>query len=210
MRHVAILAAAAASAAVLAAPAAAAPTFYFGCTDGMKYQGNLAQTWSETKPAASFQAGAGCGSADLGPLQNKLADNEVDFYGGGSYTGAIQAINVELHSLLVSQARSRPDPGVVGELVIDGNVVLTSADLRITPTLSSTGLTEKYVFSFSNKKPAGATVAPPLAGDGAHKVEIRFSPRFADYQNVWVWGASEVPANAEINPAVLASPKITN
>lgn len=212
MRSLPLLAAGLASLA-LAAPAAAAdplPTtsFFFTCQGPTKVQNAEAKGWSTTAPATSFTAGAGCGSVDPSVAKNRAGGVDADFLTNGTYTGTIQSINVEVHSLLLSQARALPDfPGEF-ELTIDGEQVVFDNTTRIAGQVSSTGVSEKFVFSFSRAKPAGATEAPPLAGPGAHTIAVRFGSRTVEYNHLWVWGASEVPAGLTVNPAKLSAPKI--
>lgn len=217
-----LIAAAGLASLVLVAPAAAQTTdpppptsYFFQCTNPAKVQNLEKAVWGTTAPTASFQSGAGCGSADPGLLVTQFGVGpvltNVDFYGTGEHTGPIQAMNVELHSLLLSRARVPADiPGVFELIIDDQEVVLAEGTPRIGFVTSSTGATEKLVFSFARKKKAGEAVAAPLAaGPGKHTVQVRFSSNTLDYQNAWVWGATEVPARVEIDPAKLSSPKVT-
>jgi len=210
-----VLSLAAAGSLALASPALAAPTkYYFGCVGPTKVQNAEAEAWSTTAPSASFQSGAGCGSADLGALSGREDGVKQDFYAGGKHTGAIEAINVEVHSLLLTRLRARPDPGLQVELIVDGEDVLGGpADFRVEPVLSSTGLTEAYRFSIANpaefdEEGNELPRVPLVSGTGEHTISLRFSPRFLDYQNIWVWGATEVPGHVEINPATLTAPTV--
>lgn len=208
------LAAATAAALVTAAPAAAGPQYYFSCVADSKVQNNQAHDWSTTKPSASFQSGAGCGTLDPGIFTTRSANQKMDFYGGGKHTGPINAINVELHSLLLSQVRVPDDMGVEAELLIDGEDVLEGVkEFRITPVTSATGLTQAFTFSFAREPQFDENgeelpARPIVAGTGDHTIEVRFSSMFIDYQNLWVWGASEIPAHVEINPAALSAPTL--
>lgn len=198
----------------LAGSAVAAPTYYFSCAGDSKVQNNQAQDWSTTKPAVSFTAGAGCGSADPGLFTTAAEGVEFDFYGGGKHTGPISTLNVELHSLLLSQLRVPATIGAEVELVVDGENVLGEVkEFRAPTQTSSTGLTQAFRFSIArelefdeegNELPR----RPLVAGAGEHTVELRFSSAFLDYQNLWVWGASEVPAHVEIDPAALSDPQV--
>lgn len=198
----------------IAGSAQASPTYYFSCVGGSKVQNNQAQDWSTTKPTASFTSGAGCGSVDPGLLTTAEDGVEFDFYGGGKHTGPINTLNVELHSLLLSQLRVPATIGAEVELLVDGEDVLGEVMAFRAPTqTSSTGLTQAFRFSIArelefdeegNELPR----RPLVASAGEHTVELRFSSAFLDYQNLWVWGASEVPAHVEIDPAVLSEPQV--
>lgn len=203
----------------LAPPALAGPKYFFSCTGDSKVQNNQAQDWSTTAPAASFQSGAGCGSVDPGLFTTSIEGQEMDFYGGGKHTGPIESLNVELHSLLLSQLRVPPTIGAEVQLLVDGEDVLQGAEdgsvaFRAPTKTSSTGLTQSFQFSIAREaefdEEGNELPRPPLvAGTGEHTVELRFSSAFLDYQNLWVWGATEVPAHVEIAPATLAEPVVT-
>lgn len=198
-----------------AGSAAASPAYYFTCVGDSKVQNNQAQDWSTTKPAASFTSGAGCGSVDPGLFTTSLEGAEFDFYGGGKHTGPIGAINVELHSLLLSQLRVPATIGAEVELLVDGVDVLGEVKSFRAPTqTSSTGLTQTFRFSIArelefDEEDNELPRRPLVATGGEHTVELRFSSAFLDYQNLWVWGASEVPAHVEIDPAALSDPQVT-
>src|SRR4051794_36524487 len=96
-----------ATALVPAAAAQAGPKYYFTCSSQTKVEQTGSAAWSADAPAASYQSGAGCGSGDIGLEEGTgPGGNNFDFFGGGSYTGAIDTITLELHSLLLSQARA--------------------------------------------------------------------------------------------------------
>jgi hypothetical protein len=180
----------------------------FGCTGDTKYQGDQAPTWSTTKPAASVQSGAGCGSLDLGPVQDDVNGHRVDFVGGGTHDGEIRSVTVELYSLALSQARVPADYPGIFTLSIDGEEVARDETSRIAGEKVNTGGgTEKLVFSFSHAVPTDEETgeptgpAPSLAGPGKHTISVSFTSRTVEYQNLWVWGTSEVPAGVTINAA---------
>jgi hypothetical protein len=214
-----LLASAAAVLALGAGTASADPlpttAYYFSCAGDQKYQGDQAPAWSTTKPSASFQSGAGCGNLDLGVL-DELGGQRLAFAGGGSHTGPIESVTVDLYSLVTSQVRAPADYPGVFDLIIDGESVLSDQTLRIAgDKTANNGLTEHLVFSFAHPAPVDEetgeeTGGPrdPLAGPGSHTVEVHFSSRTVEYQNLWVWGASEVPAGVTINAPELRGVKI--
>jgi hypothetical protein len=181
--------------------------YYFSCAGGTPYQGDHDATWDKAKPAASFQTGAGCGFLDTGPGPGTEANgNRVDFIGGGTHDGTIQSVTVDLYSLATSQARVPADYPGIFELIIDGQSVLLDETSRIAGDKSENdGTTEHLTFSFAHPVPVdeetGEETGPaePLAGPGKHTVTVRFTSRTIEYQNLWVWGASEVPAGVTIN-----------
>lgn len=202
------------AAALITVPAHAGTKYYFACSGPSKVQNDQTVTWTTTAPAASFATGAGCGSADPGPLSGTQSGQKLDFVGGGEHTGPIQALNVELHSLLLTHTRALRTPGMNVQLTVDGNELLDGeAIVRVVPVASSTNLTEAYRLSIARAPEyddAGNELpTPPLvAGPGKHTVVLTFTGGFIDYSNIWVWGASEVPAHVEIDPAQLSSPTV--
>ena len=203
-----------AAAVLVATPAHAGTKYYFACTGDAKVQSDQAETWTTDAPTDSFQSGAGCGSADVGAFSGRQSGHEVDFFGGGTHTGAIQAVNVELHSLLLTRLRVAPAPGMEVELTVDGkDLIGPDVVFRPTPVLSSTGLTEAYRLSIAypseTDEDGNELPAPPLIeSTGEHTISIRISSAFVDYQNVWVWGATEVPSHVEFDPVSLSSPTV--
>lgn len=198
------------AAAILPAAAAqAGPTYYFTCPDQNKAQQQTPAAWSPTAPTASYQSGAGCGMLDVGLFDSSTtSDALMDFTGGGTYTGAIDTLTLELHSLLLSQARAPvATPGMVAEITVDGKLITDpTAVIRVTPEKSSTGLTEAYRVTFVreplvDEDTGEETPVPLVAGTGPHTVNIRFTSNFLDYSEVWVWGASEIPSHVEFNAA---------
>lgn len=197
-----------------AAPAHADTKYYFACTGGAKVQNDQPETWTTTAPAASFTTGAGCGSVDPGPMSGTQSGQKLDFLGGGKHTGPVQAINVELHSLLLTHTRATRTPGMNVQLTVDGQELLDGeAVVRVTPEASSTNLTEAYRLSIARAPEyddeGNELPAPPLiAGPGEHTIGLSFSGGFIDYSNIWVWGAAEVPSHVEIDPVALTGPTV--
>ena len=217
--HRFLLSAAAAAALIPAAAQAASTTYYFSCVGPTKVQNAEVADWSTTAPATSYTAGGGCGTADPGIFtENPFGDVSADFLAGGKHTGPIQSLTVNIDSLLLSQARVPEDIGAEATLVVDGKDVLGGvAAFRPKPVVSATGLTERFTFTFGrspefvvdeNGDPVldedGNEVvipaAPLVPADGEHTVAIRFSSAFIDYNNVWVWGATEIPGHVVVNP----------
>jgi hypothetical protein len=194
---------------LLAAPAGAqapeplpSPTFFFSCVNDTKVQNREnALAWSETAPTTSYTAGGGCGSADPGPWSGRLAGTKVDGFFGGTYGGRIQAINIELHTLLLPRARVPADIGVSLQLRVDGEDILGGPrTFRMAGEPSESGLTDRYRLSITNLDiPEGAPDRP---------IEIQFSSQFLDYQHAWVWGATEVPGHVQMNPARPWAPRV--
>ena len=204
-----------------AAPAAAThggihPTFrkesvYFHCAGPTKVSNvnNAAAdgapaTWNTTPPSQSATAGAGCGAIDVGAVR---ATGQVDAIFKGTFTGNLRDLTVNLHSLLLSRARTSANMTVkVQWLEIDGAAVIENTPLEVTPVVSSTGASELVSFSITGLGAANATED----GDGTTVREIMLmidtDPNQAN--TIWVWDATEVPSGIEFNPDTLAAAKL--
>lgn len=199
----AVLAFAAPAAAQTPAPAPVpGPSFFFSCVGDNKLQnGTTTVAWSETKPAASFQSGAGCGIADPGLFTAPVAGQKADGIFGGAYDGPeIKTLNVELYSLLVQRARVPADLGAETELLVDGEVVAGPISFRIVPetTGGTPDVADRYRFSLN-----GLSIPA-----GKHDIQLRVTSEFLDYQHGWVWGASEIPGGVQVNPLKAFAPKL--
>lgn len=189
--------AATAAAAVLAAPASAGEFRYFDCPNAVKVQnvGMIVNdpTWSSAKPTGSFTAGEGCGYADT-TLGGTGPETIYDGIFGGNYAGAIDAINVELHDLLLTQASLSSDVPFSARLTIDGEELTDPAGAPVVaqPTISSTGLSQSVRFSFSDLD------LPELPNEGERRIVITIDQSYLDTAAAWVFDAAEVPAHAEI------------
>lgn len=180
----------------LAAPAAAQTvepektTYYMTCGGPTKVQNANVHTatipdWSTTKPAASFQSGAGCGFADV-PLTSASPTNEFDGYFTGTHGDAIEKAEIEAHSLVLSRVRAGETNSIRLRLFVDGEEVYNNNIQAMTPIASSTGASESFKFTVTGLNiKAGAAdrrihVVLGVAGQGAQ---------------AWVGGASEVPTH---------------
>lgn len=197
MRSSTIAAALAAAASLVAvAPASAGDFRYFDCPNPAKVQnaGIVISdvTWSETKPTGSFTAGEGCGYADT-TLGGVSPESIYDGVFGGNYGGAVDAINVELHDLVLTQTSLSDTVPFNARLTIDGDEVFgaTGVDLEAAPTVSASGLSQSVRFSFSNLN------LPALENGGERRFIITIDQRYLDTAAAWVFDAAEVPAHAE-------------
>lgn len=175
------------------------PKFYFACNgtpDKVQQQGapsSAPRSWSATAPAASFQSGAGCGQVDNPGVGTSTASIHDGVF-GGTFGGAFTTVNVELHDLVLGQARLFTEADLNVRLSVNG-VTIADRDLLVTPELSSTGATEKYLFSIDQLNVA--------AGLGSREIILTVSSVLNN--SAWVWGASEVPASVEFIPPVETS-----
>lgn len=211
-----ILSLAAALAFALAAPAAAqttpppverpGPQFFFECTGPTKLQNNERnKKWSLVPPAISYTAGGGCGYLDPGPIIGTRSNTPYDASFGGTYGGQIEDMTVELHNLVLGQARLSQDTPLKVRLLVDGDELLdqtTPPQINVAPEMSSSGLSEKLVFSITNIK------LPALQPGDERTIVLDVGSPYLDAHNAFVWGATEIPANVAINPVKLLGPKI--
>jgi hypothetical protein len=208
VRRTTTLITAMAAAAALAVPAGAQTEFvpelietptYLLCEGTTKVaQANYAvdgievTTWGTDAPTQSVQAGAGCGSADTS-LTGTTTNNPIyDFPMSGTFTGNLDAITVELHS--IDTTGRLGDINVDLQLSIDGKVVLTDALVTAPVTTSSTGATESITFTITDLD------LLEEADLKTHRVELTVQTHFLDDANGWVWGTTEVPSGLTFNP----------
>lgn len=166
-------------------------------------------------PAASFTAGAGCGTADvvLSPVEGDTGEFlELT----GTHTGNLDSLTLELHMIDAGVVRLSqtspveppalpdPAPGLAFdeiyanvELFIDGAAAGFLGEARFPAERSDTGASARLRMTL--------TGIDLLAEDeaGEHTVTVRV--KTADYYNGdsggWVLDATEVPTGIEFNPA---------
>lgn len=224
------------------APAATAshggvhPTFrsertYFTCgstkVNNVNYLQGATPSWNTTAPAQSYTQGAGCGHVDAA-FYGTVDSTPYDLVYDGTFTGNIQSMTFELHNLLLSRARTAGtyDVGLrvsIDETHLFGDGTTQGTRITMTPTLSSTGLTEKMTFSIQKLgcvreiKDANGTVIDVKtdgfateSGDGQeeHSIRVTIDQWFLDRAAGWAWGASEIPGGITFNSATLASTKV--
>lgn len=209
----------AAAALSLTAPAVAQTTepeplvtksFFFQCQGAQpatKVQNTLAATvsWTETKPAGSFTGGSGCGFADTS-LTGTTPDNSLyDAVFGGTFDERVKTANVELHDLAFGPVLNNVSPTstFVVRVLVDGVELTPTTGVQVGAprVVSSTGASSAVRFGMTFKKEL-----PKLEG---RTFRIGIKNFFADSAAAWVYGAAEVPAGIEFNPAKLTSPKVT-
>jgi hypothetical protein len=205
------------------------PTFaqqrvYFHC-NGTTKAGNInyaAQStmpgWNTTAPAASVTSGAGCGTADPGVVgAGAESQNLHDAAWQGTFTGNIQAITVEAHTIYVGSARGGvTNFGLAPKLFVDGSEVsLSAAFLTMRPVPSATAASEKVLFSISGLNIVddadGDGIADPGPGTTEHTVTLQLAGYYfnSTLLNAWVYDTTEVPAGITFNPATLESARLS-
>ncbi len=226
---------------LLAAPAGAThggnhPTFrseatYFACDEKVNNVNAFQSaypSWSTTAPAQSYQAGAGCGHLDALVYGTQPA-TPYDLVYNGTFTGNIQNMKFELHNLVLSQVRAAGTFSIGLRVSIDGTHLFGDGttqglEIALSPELSSTGLTEKMVFSIQKigcakeiKDASGNVIDVKTDGfatedgDGEeeHSVQVTIDQFYLDQAAAWVWGATEIPGGITFNSATLAPTKVS-
>lgn len=167
-------------------------------------------------PAASFQEGAGCGTADV-VLTDAAEDDTGEFLEfTATHTGNLDALTLELHMIDAGVVRlsqtspqqvpTAPDPAPAlsfteiyaqTEIFIDGAAAGYIGEARYPAERSETGLSARLRMTLTDIGLTGADQA------GEHTITVKV--KTADYYNGdsggWVLDAVEVPTGIEFNPA---------
>lgn len=217
-----------------AAPAGAThggvhPTFrneraYFHCAgptkvENVNNQGNaLSSPWNTTAPAGSYTTGNGCGWLEPGAATGGVADATYS----GTFTGNIKSLTIEAHNLLLSQVDGNNIRRITIGLTIDDEPIVSGIFVDMTPVISSTGVSEKFLISVPNigcakdVLDADGNVVNVLTdgfaaeeGDGTtqHQISLTLHSSYSDRGGAWVQDATEIPSGITFNPATLASVK---
>jgi hypothetical protein len=179
------------------------PTFrleptYFHCEGDVKLQ-NVAvvqgqiPSWDATPPPGSVQEGHGCGFYDP-LLTNTGAPGNMDGIWEGTFTGNLRNLTVELHRLLPAAGVTFPNRFNI-TVDVDGASRLANDNVVMTPEVSSTGASQKLLFTLEGLGYASED------GDGEIERTIRLQVRsFNETQSLWVFDTTEVPAGITFNP----------
>lgn len=191
---------------------------YAHCGDTQKVsnvEGGTPFVMDATPPAASFTAGAGCGTADvvLSPVEEDTGELlELT----GTHTGNLDTLTLELHMIDAGIVRASqtspvqppalpdPAPGLAFDeiyadvqLFIDGSEAGWVGEARLPAERSETGASVRLRMTITDI----GLLAEDEAGE--HTVTVRI--KTADYYNGdsggWVLDATEVPTGIEFNPA---------
>lgn len=176
---------------------------YFHCAGAVKVQNvALAQgtipTWSTQAPSQSVQQGAGCGyyeNAAGGYLGGSRST--LDAVWSGTFSGNVDSITVELHTIDVAASRVAGPYLLRANLFVDGVDVLDpdAPQIEVTPVPSETRLSERLSFT--------VTGIGLLTEDGDGTQERRYElviRSLMEEQSAWVWDTTEVPAGVTFNP----------
>lgn len=212
------------------------PTFreervYYHCGDGTKLknvdyaQGGLSP-WNTTPPAGSVQGGNGCGQLDPSSLRNtQPSGGSTDAAYGGTYTGNLENMTVEMHLLGHSPGNAPTDTMTVTPwLVIDGEAFLADTTmLTNVPMVSeNSGATRKIEFTITNlgkvteiKDSEGNVTGLNLSGlakesaNMEHEIQLNVRVRGVGAENaLWVWDTTEVPSGITFNDTTPSQTKV--
>lgn len=171
-------------------------------------------TWDTTAPTQSVRDGAGCASVDS-PFTQSASDNIYDTTFEGTFTGNLDTLTVEAHSIYVGPARNGGAMTVGVRLLVDGEAVVISPDgisrlVQVTPVPSSTRLSERVRLSITDIGFVAETE------DAEHIVTLLLhngqtlstGPTVTDMAGAWVWDTTEVPSGITFNPATLETARV--
>lgn len=166
--------------------------------------------WDTTKPTASVQSGAGCGQLDPAFLINTVENtSQADASWTGTFTGNLNQLTVELHSIYAGTARTGAQKfGFTPKLYIDGELIsFDKAILEATPVPSATKASEMIRFSLTNLNVVDDLnadgIADPGPGTTEHTITLQAANQYINTNGLgaWVWDTSEVPAGISFNSA---------
>ena len=169
--------------------------------------GNSA-TWDRTAPTQSVTTGAGCGTIDS-PFMQTTNPNLYDASWAGTFTGNLDTLNVELHSIYVGPGRASGKVVASVRLFVDGEPLFEELGREVvfTAVRSSSGASEMIKFSIANigflseTENAEHTVSLLMHGGATQNR----GPTVTDTLNGWVWDTTEVPSGITFNPETLNS-----
>jgi hypothetical protein len=182
--------------------------------------------WDTTPPAQSATEGGGCGALDPGALRGGNPQTIYDAVFRGLFQGNLRDLTFELHNLVLSQVRTGETFRVRVRMLIDGVEIFPETEgvfVDVTPELSETGISEKFLFSVTGLGCAREildedgnvvdVVRGGLAtqdGDGSQvrDIQIAIDSFFIDRASAWVWDATEVPSGITFNPDELAEAQV--
>ena len=204
---------------------------YFHCAGPIKVQ-NVAlitdgtPSWNTTEPDQSVQEGAGCGAVDPGAARGSGQETIYDAPFSGTFTGNLRDFTVELHNLALSRVRPGELFTVRVRLSIDGTPVFAETAgqfVNVTPVASSTGASEKFLFSITelgctrdivdaNGNVVGVKTGGFATenGDGTteHEILLTIDSFAVNQASAWVWDTTEVPSGITFNPSKLETAKL--
>lgn len=168
-------------------------------------------------PKTSFTAGGGCGQQETAQATGTATTSIYDLNATGFIAGNVDTLSVELHSIYASSLRATGTVTLDVRVVVDdqspvgfvtspgtgGTGDISSPEsfrLEVPLQASSTRLSESMTFTITDLH----RMFPQLskAGNGSsnfHTLDVTVSVVELDWAGVFVWGATEIPANVTIN-----------
>lgn len=174
---------------------------------------SVTPTWSETQPA-SVTTGAGCGMFDDSQFSGTVPDTMYDLNFGGTYTGNLNTLTVNLHDMGIGPARTGEAItlevratidgmslfGVEENEAVDGTISSSPAKrtITVTPAAAASGVLSKYSFSIRD-------IDLLLESDDTeHDVQFTIGSYWENANiHEWVWGNSEAPTGVTFTPEAL-------
>ena len=182
---------------------------YLHCTGDTKV-GNLHSiadgmtvSWDANKPTASYQSGAGCGTADTALTGTSDHNPIYDFTVAGFYTGNIDTVTLRLWAI-EGIGRAFDEFTVELHVKIDGEDVITrETPANAVPIASSTGAARLYEVTIT-----GVDLSSQLDSTAEHEVVATVYPIFADGTGggvAWVYDAAEIDSGLVFNDTTPAA-----
>ncbi len=168
-------------------------------------------------PTASFTEGAGCGQQETAQATGSATTSIYDLNATGFLAGNVDTLTVELHSIYAGSLRAGGEVTLDVRLVVSGE---SPAGFRETPAtgtgdpigspesfqlevplvVSDTGLSESMTFTVTDLYAAFPELSGAGTGDETFQsLDVTVGVVESDWAGVFVWGATEVPANVTIN-----------
>lgn len=183
---------------------------YFHCATDQKLanvdylQSSTLPTWDTEPPTGSVADGEGCGWADNSAFRSTQAGNSAhDGAWDGVFTGNLDSITVQVHSISAGPGRSGAAQTFRATLVVDGESVFgydadgraARRDVRLVPVESGTKASSLYEFTITDLP----FVAE--AGDGTTEWWVTLNLAAASEPLMgWVYDTTEVPSGMVFNP----------
>jgi hypothetical protein len=166
-------------------------------------------SWDTTRPTASVQSGAGCGSTNTPGFSGAGHAGLYDTVFAGTFTGNLRSMALELHSIYAGTGRADGNVGVAVEVAVDGviyKVTATPAVVRVKAEPSATKLSEKVVFTltgfpvFDDKNRDRIPDEGPGTTQRAITIKVRHGFIDANPLGAFVYDTTEVPSGVTFNP----------
>lgn len=166
-------------------------------------------SFDTTKPTASYQSGAGCGTVDTF-LSGAVNHNPIyDFPVRGTFTGNIKTITVRYWTIDAGLSRALNEMNFGLYLAIDGTDIVTrpgeNPNVTVTPVNSSTGISRLVEFTVTD-----VGLGSEADHTTEHEIELTMESWYTDTDtaNIWVYDAAEIDSGLVINDTTPAKVKV--